>query len=108
MCSQGQNKLKRGTGFIGVLEQLKGLLMSNPTEFDGASVLLTSLPVVVVQSTEDVFVSPRGASVFLSEQLPPERFQVGLDISLGSELGQDLVLVLKLSVKSEVNVFVLR
>jgi hypothetical protein len=62
-----------GLGYVGVLEQLKGILIS-PDSFDGASVLAAcSLPLLVVQSTEDVFVSPRGASVFQPDQLPPER-----------------------------------
>lgn len=64
------------SGFMGILEQLRGLLIS-PDEFDGAQLLTsTDVPVVVIQSTENVFVDPKQAAVFSPDQLPPERFLV--------------------------------
>ena len=70
MCD-GQRR--GGMGYTGVLAQLRGILDCNPDEFDGAAVLLTDIPLVAVYSTEDVFLNPRGASVFQAQQLPPER-----------------------------------
>ncbi len=64
---------KAGLGYIGVLEQLKGILTS-PDNFDGAQMLVnSSVPVLVVQSTEDVFVNPRNAAIYQPDKLPPER-----------------------------------
>lgn len=76
LCSNQREQRGKEVSYVGILEQLRGLLLADPEGFDGASVLLTKLPVVVVQATEDVFVNPRGASVFQSSQMPPERFQV--------------------------------
>ena len=66
----------RGAGFVGVIAQLKAILGLGKEDFDGAMVLTTPLPVVVVQSTENVFVNPRHASVYQPDQLPPERYLV--------------------------------
>jgi len=64
---------KAGLGYVGVLEQLKGILTS-PDNFDGAQMLAaTNVPVLVVQSTEDVFVNPRNAAIYQADKLPPER-----------------------------------
>lgn len=76
LCSNQLGQRGKEVSYIGILEQLRGILLADPKDFDGASVLLTDLPVVVVQGTEDVFVNPRGASIFQSSQMPPERFQV--------------------------------
>lgn len=63
-------------GYFGILEQLKGILIS-PDDFDGALMLQsTDIPVIVVQSTEDVFVDPKTANMFQAESLPPERILV--------------------------------
>ena len=62
---------QKGLGYVGILEQLKGILI-NTDDFDGAAVLTSNLPVLVVQSTEDVFVNPRNAAIFQTERLPPE------------------------------------
>lgn len=66
------NEEKAGLGYVGILEQLKGIIIS-PDDFDGATLLLSEIPVVVVQSTEDVFVDPKNAAMFQNERLPPER-----------------------------------
>ena len=66
----------RGAGFVGVIAQLKAILGLGKEDFDGAMLLTTPLPVVVVQSTENVFVNPRHASVYQPDQLPPERYLV--------------------------------
>jgi len=64
---------KAGLGYVGVLEQLKGILTS-PDAFDGAQMLVaTTVPVLVVQCTEDVFVNPRNAAIYQADKLPPER-----------------------------------
>ena len=63
---------KAGLGYVGVLDQLKGIIIS-PDDFDGASFLLSELPVIVVQSTEDVFVDPKNALMFRDDRLPPDR-----------------------------------
>jgi hypothetical protein len=56
---------QHGMGYVGVLDQLKGLLsLRDGDGFDGVSVLSTDLPLVVVQSNEDSFVPPQFASVF--------------------------------------------
>ena len=62
-----------GTALVGVLGQLKGLLAPQADAFDGSALLRTDLPVVVVQSTEDAFVSPKNAVVFQADRLPPHR-----------------------------------
>lgn len=65
-------KEKAGLSYFGVLEMLKGILI-NPDDFDGAMILETEIPVIVIQSTEDVFVDPRNAALFQPSSLPPER-----------------------------------
>jgi hypothetical protein len=80
LCSNQLGQRGKEVSYIGMLEQLRGILLADPNDFDGASVLFTELPVVVVQATEDVFVNPRGVSIFQSSQIPPGRFQVD-DIS---------------------------
>jgi hypothetical protein len=84
-----------GLDYVGILEQLKGLVVPNTTaandkqgkrsgssttagtvadDFDGAMLLVnTPYPILVVQSTEDVFVDPKTAAVYSPAQLPPER-----------------------------------
>ena len=65
---------RAGLGYVGVLEQLNGIVGSTADNFDGAQMLATSnIPVIVVQSTEDVFVNPRNAAIFQTDRLPPER-----------------------------------
>ena len=66
----------RGTGYVGIIAQIKAILGLGPDDFDGAIVLTSQLPVIVVQSTENVFVNPRSASVYQPDQLPPERYLV--------------------------------
>ena len=66
---------KAGLGYVGILDQLKGIIIS-PDDFDGASLLLSELPVIVVQSTEDVFVDPKNALMFRDDRLPPDRIVV--------------------------------
>eukprot|EP00981_Chlorochromonas_danica_P003055 scaffold607_cov160-Ochromonas_danica.AAC.28 len=76
MQEESNAAVRNLSGFMGVLEQLRGLLIS-PDEFDGAQLLTsTDVPVVVIQSTENVFVDPKQAAVFSPDQLPPERFLV--------------------------------
>eukprot|EP01040_Poterioochromonas_malhamensis_P013046 gene13046-14311_t len=59
--------------YKGIIEQLKGILIS-PEEYDGAMILVQhNTPIVVVQSTEDVFIDPKAAAIYSSQQLPPER-----------------------------------
>lgn len=61
--------------FAGVLEQLRGLI--SPDSFDGSVILKASkVPVVVVQSLEDAFVSAHHAAPFQPENLPPGRISV--------------------------------
>lgn len=60
MSHEGTDPSKAGLNYAGVLDLLKGILIT-PEEFDGAELLLTDIPVLVVQSTEDVFVNPRHA-----------------------------------------------
>ncbi|RYH22833.1 hypothetical protein EON65_18680 [archaeon] len=68
--------VKNLSGFIGVLEQLKGVTVAQD-DFDGAVMLTKSeLPVLVIQGTENVFVDPINASVFDPGQLPPLRTMV--------------------------------
>ena len=64
-----------GLAFVGVLAQLKGLITASQEGFDGAAALLrkTEVPVVVVQATEDQFVSPKNAAAFQGDRLPPNR-----------------------------------
>jgi hypothetical protein len=70
---QGENAMMN---FKGVLEQLKGILIS-PEEYDGALILVQNeTPVIVIQGTEDVFIDPKSAAIFSSQQLPPERILV--------------------------------
>jgi len=59
-------------GFTGILEMLKGIIIS-PDDFDGASVLLSDIPIHIIQSTEDVFVDPKNAMIFQEEMLPANR-----------------------------------
>jgi hypothetical protein len=66
---------KAGLGYTGVLEQLKAIVIA-PDDFDGASILLTNLPVAIVQATEDVFVDPKSALMFREDRLPPGRILV--------------------------------
>ena len=65
-----------GTGYVGIIAQIKAILGLGPDDFDGAIVLTSQLPVIVVQSTENIFVNPRSASVYQPDQLPPERYLV--------------------------------
>lgn len=75
LCADSVEVKFAGKGYIGVLEQLK-LIYNNKDTFDGASILQTSIPIVVIQSTEDVFVTPQHTSMYQSDNLPPERFLV--------------------------------
>jgi multidrug efflux pump subunit AcrA (membrane-fusion protein) len=75
LCADSVEVKMAGKGYIGVLEHLK-LVFNNKDTFDGASMLQTSLPIVVVQSTEDVFVTPQHTSMYKSDNLPPERHLV--------------------------------
>jgi len=61
-----------GSGYVGVLEQLRGILTTTD-DYDGAEILLTKIPIIVVQSTDDIFVNPRHATMFQEDSLPPER-----------------------------------
>ena len=65
-----------GLAYVGILEQLKGLILASKDGFDGASILRTEIPVVVVHSTENNFVSPTTASVYQADQLPYMRHLV--------------------------------
>lgn len=69
------NDDKAGLGYIGVLDLLKGIIIA-PDDFDGATILLNDLPILVVQSTEDVFVDPKNAIMFRDDRLPPDRVLV--------------------------------
>lgn len=42
-------------GFFGIMEQIKAILISTDS-FDGAQILTTDIPILVIQSTEDVFI----------------------------------------------------
>lgn len=71
--SSQQQQQKQQLGFYGVLEQMKGILISLD-DFDGAEILMnTDIPIVVIQSTEDVFVDPKNAALFSPDNLPPTR-----------------------------------
>lgn len=74
LVADGFGDEKHGQGFIGVLEMLKAILVQ-PDDFDGALILATdkNYPVLVVQSTEDIFVNPRTAALYQADRLPPER-----------------------------------
>jgi hypothetical protein len=72
LANEDVDHSKSGLGYVGVLEQLRGILTTSD-DFDGAQLLTTQLPVLVVQSTEDVFVNPRNAAIYQTERLPPER-----------------------------------
>ena len=61
-----------GSGFTGVLELLRGILLEPETE-DDQTLLSMSLPLFVVQATEDVFVNPKNASRFQPSNLPRSR-----------------------------------
>lgn len=65
-----------GLAYVGILDQLKGLILASKDGFDGANVLRTEIPVVVVHSSENNFVSPTTASVYQAEQLPYMRHVV--------------------------------
>jgi hypothetical protein len=54
---------------------LAGLLHSvEPKELLNKNILHTNeIPIVVVQSTDDVFVNPRNAEIFLQSSLPNNR-----------------------------------
>ena len=51
ICSEGTDPDQAGAGHVGVLEMLRAILVS-PDEFDGASILLTEIPLLVVQVSE--------------------------------------------------------
>ena len=55
-----EESTKAGLGYVGVLDLLKGIIIS-PDDHDGAAILVSDIPVIVVQSTEDVFVDPKNA-----------------------------------------------
>ena len=70
-------RLEGGQGFVGVLEILKGLMLCRETEEEGQDrrmqLLSTRLPLLIVHGTEDVFVDPRHAKVWVSDSLPVGR-----------------------------------
>jgi len=74
LVAEGFGDERHGQAFVGVLEMLKALLVQ-PDDYDGAQILVTqeNVPVLLVQSTEDVFVNPRNAAMFQADRLPPER-----------------------------------
>lgn len=62
-----------GFGFKGILEQLKGLIVT-VDDFDGATILMNnSIPIIVVQGTENIFIDPKHAAIYSPQQLPPNR-----------------------------------
>jgi hypothetical protein len=61
-------------------------------DFDGAAVLATDLPVVVVQSTEDAFVSPKNAAVFQVTPRPYPGPYLGLYLGLYLSLSSPYLL----------------
>jgi len=52
--------------YTGILELLKGLMLC-PDEPEANGFLASAIPVVVVQSTEDVFVDPRQAAAYFTQ-----------------------------------------
>ena len=69
--NEGERR-ESGLAYVGLLEQLKALILP-PADYDGAMMIVdTAYPMVVVQSTEDVFIDPKVASVYSPSQLPPE------------------------------------
>lgn len=70
--NNGMEEPSYGKGFVGVLEMLKGILMT-PEEYDASMILTSSIPILTIQSTEDIFVDPRNGTLFQADQIPPER-----------------------------------
>jgi hypothetical protein len=76
ISNESSTPVKTLSGFIGVLEQLRGLLVTGD-DFDGAMLLVeTNIPIIVIQSTEDVFIDPKVAAIYSPNQLPPNRYIV--------------------------------
>jgi chemotaxis protein histidine kinase CheA len=76
LCSDRVDSAEAGSGYVGVLELLKGILITRD-DFDGAAVLSnSSLPVLAIQSTDDVFVHPRTAEIYQPDKLPERRHSV--------------------------------
>jgi hypothetical protein len=65
-----------GETFFGVLELLRGAALPGDS-FDGAAMLLeTEIPVMVIQSIDDMFVDPKNAAVYQSEEIRAARREV--------------------------------
>ena len=64
-----------GQAYTGIIEQLRGLLLVNAQDkYDGRTLLENiSYPIVVVQSTDDIFVNPNYMIMFERENLPDVR-----------------------------------
>ena len=71
-----------GQAYTGIIEQLRGFLLVNAQDKYDGRVLLENIsyPIVVVQSTEDIFVNPNYMIMFQQENLPSIR-QVYDDLS---------------------------
>jgi hypothetical protein len=88
-------------GYMGVLSLINGVLqVTTPgDDFDGSDIFKTKLPLVVVQSTEDMFVNPRNASIFQKDKLPKNR---NLVTDVSDALDSDAVYVCWLKAGHEV------
>ena len=63
-----ENLQHAGMGYRGVLEQLRGFLIGPDDPEALASLLYTKIPLMVIQSTEDVFFEPQTAAQIYSEK----------------------------------------
>jgi hypothetical protein len=73
LCNDKIVAAEAGSGYVGALELLKGILITRD-DFDGTCILnSSSIPVLAIQSTEDVFVHPRTAEIFQQDRLPESR-----------------------------------
>ena len=75
LCSQ---EISGGAGYTGVLEILKGLLLSTDFEADETQIQLlrSRIPLLFIHGTEDIFVDPRHAINVPLHLLPPGRVPV--------------------------------
>jgi pimeloyl-ACP methyl ester carboxylesterase len=72
LCSDHTDPEHAGLGYVGVLELLRGILLE-PECQDDSTLLDMTLPLFIVQATEDVFVNPKNAVRFQAEKLPKSR-----------------------------------
>ena len=72
---KGLESDKAGLGYVGVLEQLRAFMDVNDIAKNN---LLTSsdIPLLVIQSTEDIFVDPKNATVYHQDKLASPRYSI--------------------------------